>query len=345
VLAFTPDHPFHFSGDARPTLFAAYVQDAWQATPILTINGGLRYDRSTLLLHRQRISPRAGVAWRLSNSTVVRGAVSHFFQPPQPENLLLSSSPEARVLSEITVDENIGGADIEPERQWSTELGVEHAARAARLQVAYWARRMRDVADPNVFAGTTIIFPNAVAKGRAHGLEMRVEVPKVRGWSGYANWGVARVVQTGPITGGLFLEDEIEDLGDGVEFSPDHDQRFTASGGVTWEHERSRTTVSTVARFETGTPVQREEDDLDELLEQPGAEMVDFESGRVKPRTVVSALMTVPFLAMKNVSGSVSVQVTNLFDRRYAFNFGNPFSGTHFGAPRSVAVSARLAWR
>jgi hypothetical protein len=32
----------------------------------------------------------------------------------------------------------------------------------------------------------------------------------------------------------------------------------------------------------------------------------------------------------------------NLFDQRYAYNFGNPFSGTHFGAPRTVSFAVRL---
>ena len=32
----------------------------------------------------------------------------------------------------------------------------------------------------------------------------------------------------------------------------------------------------------------------------------------------------------------------NLFDARYAYNFGNPFSGTHFGAPRTFSVTARV---
>jgi len=34
----------------------------------------------------------------------------------------------------------------------------------------------------------------------------------------------------------------------------------------------------------------------------------------------------------------------NLFDRGYAYNFGNPFSGTHFGAPRTASLSLRLAF-
>jgi len=34
--------------------------------------------------------------------------------------------------------------------------------------------------------------------------------------------------------------------------------------------------------------------------------------------------------------------VNNLTDGTYAFNFGNPFSGTHFGAPRAVRLEVRL---
>jgi outer membrane receptor protein involved in Fe transport len=345
ALEFTRANPFRFRGSDTPTLFSAYVQDTWAALPRLTLSGGLRLDRSELLLTRTQVSPRVGAAYRFSDRALLRASVSHFFQPPQPENLLLSSSPEARVLSSITVGDDVGGADIEPERQWATELGLEHQVGRARVEVSYWARRMRNVADPNVFAGTTIIFPNSVAKGRAHGVEMRLELPQSRGWSGYANASIARVVQTGPINGGLFLEDEIEEIGPGVEFTPDHDQRFTTSGGLTWSDAGSGLAASVTARFETGTPVQREEDDLDELLERPGADTVDFESGRVKPRTVVSARLTVPVFSLTDVEASASLQALNLFNTRYAFNFGNPFSGTHFGAPRTFAISFRLAFR
>jgi hypothetical protein len=101
---------------------------------------------------------------------------------------------------------------------------------------------------------------------------------------------VARVIQTGPVTGGLFLEDEVEELGPGIEFFPDHDQRVSAGGGLTWDHDRSGAAVSLAVRYQSGTPVQR--DDEDEWAENPGAETVDFENGRVKPRTVVSLLTT-----------------------------------------------------
>ena len=144
-----------------------------------------------------------------------------------------------------------------------------------------------------MFAGTTIIFPNAVAKGRAHGLDARLELARGARWSGYVSLSAARVIQTGPITGGLFLEDDIEEIGDGEEFTPDHDQRFAAATGITWTHS-SGVTASATGRYETGTPIQQEDDDLDELRERPGADMVDFEEGRVKPRGIVSLRAVVP---------------------------------------------------
>ncbi len=43
-------------------------------------------------------------------------------------------------------------------------------------------------------------------------------------------------------------------------------------------------------------------------------------------------------------SWSAGLEVFNLFDDSYAYNFGNPFSGTHFGAPRSVAATLRVTF-
>ena len=42
---------------------------------------------------------------------------------------------------------------------------------------------------------------------------------------------------------------------------------------------------------------------------------------------------------------SVRASVINLFDASYAYNFGNPFSGTHFGAPRTASVAVRVDTR
>ena len=174
--------------------------------------------------------------------------------------------------------------------------------------------------------------------------QVRVEVPRSRGLSAYGSATFSKVVQTGPVTGGLFLEDEIPDLGPGVEFVPDHDQRVALAGGATWEHRRSGFTGSVAARYESGTPIQRDDDDH-ELQERPGAEMVDFERGRVKPRLPVSLTATLPLFDTDRRRVLLRGSILNVFDDDYAYNFGNPFSGTHFGAPRTAAVSIEVSFR
>ena len=342
AIAFSASRPFQFSDRATPVLWSAFVQDEWQGADGLTISAGLRFDASQLLMSRRQLSPRVGAAYRI-NSTVLRGSVSRFFQPPQPENILLSSSPQAQELSPFADDGEAGGADVEPERQWAYEVGVEQRiGRMLRADVALWYRSVRDAADPNVFAGTTIIFPNAVAQGRARGLDARLEMSRHRSWSGYANLALGHVRQTGPITGGLFLEDDVAQFGEGVQFTPDHDQRLVAGAGLTWTHARSGGAISTTLRYESGTPLEIDEDDEEELRQQPGSELADFDKGRVKPRTVVSMQVAWPLLTRDRNAIDVQASVFNVFDARYAYNFGNPFSGTHFGSPRTATLALRV---
>ena len=200
-----------------------------------------------------------------------------------------------------------------------------------------------DLADPlGSIVDSTTSDPNAVAEGRARGLEVRVEVQRWRSWSAYANAAIARVRQRGPVTGGLFLEEEVAEIISGGEFIPDHDQFLVASGGWTWTPSRFGATLSFTIRHETGTPVGTEDDDVEDLQVRPGAETVDFDRGRVAARTVASVLAELPIWRQGRRSVFLRTAVLNLFDARYAYNFGNPFSGTHFGAPRTVLLAVRL---
>ena len=88
-----------------------------------------------------------------------------------------------------------------------------------------------------------------------------------------------------------------------------------------------------------------DEDELDELAERPGAELVDFEEERVKPYAVFDVQAGQRLLRRQSLELSARASVFNITNARYAYNFGNPFSGTHFGAPRSFRLDFRLALR
>lgn len=349
---FTVTDPFRFRGRVTRAQWSLYAQDRLRASDRVTLDFGVRFDRSHVLIPASQWSPRVGVAYRWRDTgPTLRASLNRFFQPPQPEHLLLSSSPAARALSPFAdpggeEGDEAGGAELEPERQTAWEVGLEQwLAGTLRLDVAYWSRHVRNVSDPNVFFGTTIIFPNSVASGRARGMDLRLEMPRYRGWSAYLSYTNSAVVQFGPINGGLFLEKDILEIGPGTRFTPDHDQRHVGAAGMTYQSVNRGFSASLAARHQSGSPLEVEENDLAELMERPGAELVDFERGRVRPRTVFDLTLSQVLRRGDRMDTSVRLSLLNLADRAYALNFGNPFSGTHFGAPRTIRAELRIGLR
>ncbi|MFN7978735.1 MAG: TonB-dependent receptor [Vicinamibacterales bacterium] len=349
--AFTTQHPFVFSDQAARTQWSAFAQDRVRFGP-LSLETGLRYDRTELLVPASQWSPRLGAGLELPGlAASMRLSFNRFFQPPQAEHLLLASSEAARALSPFATDDDreSGGAAIEPERTSAWELGWDQRLPAGlRLDVDAWHRRVKNYADPNVFFGTTIVFPNSVARGTARGLDVRLTLPSRRGWSGSASYTLSKVEQEGPINGGLFLEDDIDALGPGVTFTPDHDQRHVGAATISWVQPVGRWSASAQARYASGTPLEvgeLDDADLANLLERPGADLIDVERGRVKPRLVVDVTASARLLRAGRAQLSLGASVLNAFNRRYAFNFGNPFSGTHFGAPRQFRVDLSASFR
>jgi outer membrane receptor protein involved in Fe transport len=347
AFEYTPDNPFVFADAAHPTLLSLYAQDSFTPFRQLTVDLGVRADWSRMLVRASQWSPRLGAAYSFpATGTTARASFGRFFQPPQGENLLLASSSTARALSPFADDTHEGGGELQPERQTAIEFGIEQLFwRGTRLDVAYWHRRVQHAADPNVFFGTTIIFPNTVATGRAAGLDVRVEVPRRRGWSAYLSYTNSIVTQAGPITGGLFLEDDIGELGPGTQFTPDHDQRNVGAAGLTYEHEGRGFWVALSARYESGTPLEVDAEEYDDLRARPGAELADFDRGRVRPRRIADFVAAHRVLRSPGADLSVRVSLLNLAGARWAYNFGNPFSGTHFGPGRTVHVGARVTFR
>ena len=346
---------FVTNGDGDPFLFedavarnqgSFYVQDTISFFERLTVNAGLRFDATSVLVEASQLSPRIGAvfsipAWRMT----LRGSYNRLFMPPQVENLLLSSSPEAHAISPFASEAGGGGAEVPPERQHAYEVGFAQALGDwGVLDAVYWRRDVRNYADPNVFFGTTIVFPNSVAEGTASGVNARLEFRAQRGVSGFASYGNALVYQRGPINGGLFLEDDIVEIGPGERFIPDHDQRNVGAFGVTYQHGESGFWAALYGRHESGTPLEVDADDLDEVRSRRGAELVDFDRMRVKPRTLFDVSMGIDFFRTRRVGVDLQLDVRNFTNAAFAYNFANPFSGTHFGHPRLFSVRLRLSF-
>jgi outer membrane receptor protein involved in Fe transport len=347
ALVFTPANPFVFRDRKVRGQVSWYVQDQFSPRAHLTVTAGLRYDHSSLPVSDQQFSPRLGVVYYLAaTKTALRASFNRLYMPPQVENLLLADSAQARQLSPFAAEPGGGGASIRPEKTSAYEAGLtQDVGGWFKLDTAFWWRTFRNFDDPNVFFNTTIIFPNSVAKGFARGVDVRLDLPSRRGWSGYLSYANQRILQTGPINGGLFLTDEVIEIGPGTRFIPDHDERNVGAFGVTYYHQRTGLWAAFSGRHESGVPLEVEEERLEDLRAMPGAELVDFARERVRPWTVFHLSLGVELFRDERVAVSAQMDWQNLANRRFAYNFGSPFEGTHFGYPRLWSGRVKFEFR
>ena len=333
--------PFVFDGRATGQNLGLYIQDNFSPIADLHINAGVRFDRYKLLVEDTAVSPRLGVAYHVHNSgTVVRASYNRIFMPPFSENLLLSSSPQARALS---ADPDRAGIDVQPERQHAYEVGVQQAlGLRAKLDLAYYRKDIRNLADVDQFLDTTVTFPLSVAKGLAQGVEARLDVPVRNGVSGYISLARATVLLTAPLTGGLFLG-EVPSAGE--QFYADHDQRWQSQFGLSFEHPSRRLFGSVSGRYDSGIPFEVAADFDAATFEDPLAlTLVDLDKGRAKARVIVDAMAGSEIYRRGDTKLELQAGVLNLFDRAYLLNFLSIFNGTHYGAPRTWTARLKLAF-
>jgi hypothetical protein len=114
---------------------------------------------------------------------------------------------------------------------------------------------------------------------------------------------------------------------------------------VTYRHQRSGLWAAFSGRYESGVPLEIDPDQVEKLKTAPGADLVDFQRGRMKPWTLLGFSTGAEMFRKERVGLSVQFDVLNFADKRFAYNFGNPFEGTHFGPPRQWSARLRLSFR
>ena len=146
VLEHDEDDPFVFRGRAHPTLFALYAQDSIQ----IRARPDGRFRRPLRSRSHAASKPRSGArgsARRITCRTAARSfagrSIDSFSRLRR--RICCSGRRNRRASCRRSWTRPGGGEELEPERQWATELGVNQAlARGLRLDVAYWRRRVRE---------------------------------------------------------------------------------------------------------------------------------------------------------------------------------------------------------
>ncbi len=349
---FNAARPFVFVGGKTGRTLSAYVQDRFPLFKNFTLDAGIRYDNYKLLISEQALSPRIGVAYYIPKTqTTLHASYNRLFQPPPAENLLLASSTEAAAISPIAVLQGVTTVrPILPDKENSFEVGAQQLlSRYLRASLTLYQKRIKNFSDKDQFFETGVIFPIAISSGRVTGEELRLETTDIRGFHGSVSYANARAYGVTPINGGLFLGEDTQSLQvPGIIFANDHDQRNEAQFQLSYNHAPSGLYATFSGRYDSGVPTDVRPGTT---LAEFGAQgfdprlynEIDFQRGRVRPRTILDFSVGADLLKKERVSLNLQFDIQNLANELFLYNFESVFSGTHVGYPR--LFSGRLGLR
>lgn len=352
VNNFTAANPFIFNGRRTGRTLSAYVQDHFAVLPNLTLDVGIRFDSYRLVIKDNGFSPRLGLAYFIPRTqTTLRASYNRFFQPPPAENLLLASSREAAALSPVAVLQGQSGIrPILPDKENVFEVGAQQQlTKYFRLNLTAYQKRIENFGDKDQFFDTGVIFPISISEGRVTGEELRLETADIRGLRGFLSYSNARAYGVTPINGGLFLGEAVETLNQpGLKFANDHDQRNSAQFQVYYNNSPTGIYLIFGGRYDSGYPTEvgpgtSLADFVAQGFDPRLYKEIDFQRGRVRPRTILNFSVGADLLRRERTTFNVQFDIQNLTNNLFLYNFESVFSGTHIGYPR--LFSGRMSVR
>ncbi|MGA9814285.1 MAG: TonB-dependent receptor [Terriglobales bacterium] len=335
---FDPGTPptFNFFDHGLDREQALYVQDLMRLGR-WTLSAGLRWDHYRLVVDRNALSPRLGIAWYWPRADLVlHASYDRIFQTPAAENILLASSTAVAAL-----DPQVLRLPVEPSHGNFYEAGITKGFFGKlKLDLNYYDRVFDNYADDDVLFDTGVSFPIAFRRGTIHGIEAKLDLPnwgRLAGQVAYSN-----MVGFGytPVTGGLFLGDEASDaLANTGRFAVSQDQRNTITTRFRYQLV-SRAWVAFGGAYGSGLPTEFD-GTVQDAVQQFGQQIVDrvnFDRGRVRPSLALGASVGAELVRREHLRMHLQADVQNLNNRLNVINFAGLFSGTGIAPPRSYSL-------
>jgi len=345
VRIFDRDLPaaFTFSdrrADREQALFAQDVVRFGAAT----LSAGIRYDHYRLVEDESAVSPRLAVSWYAPRADLVlHASYDRAFQTPAVENILLASADVVGKLG--------GGQSLRlvSSRGHFAEAGVSKAiADRVRATGTYYYRTADDFADDDLLLNTAVSFPIAFSKATVRGYELALDAPH---W-GPAAASIAYSHMAGvghlPISGGLFLGDDVTALLNSAETFPiTQDQRHTIRGRIRYR-PAPRIWIAAGAQYNSGLPIELQNAPSVEFLArqygQDVVDRVDFDAERLRSSSSIDAAAGWEVFSRDRTSIRLQADVFNIANRLNVINFAGLLSGTAIGPHRTWAVRTQIAF-
>ena len=346
-FSYTITDPSQFDPDTPPSLiFAAERPDLEQSAFVedtihldkWTISAGLRWDHYQLLLNRNAFSPRLSVGRYLQSAKmVIHGSYDRIFLTPYFENILISGLPQIDALSSQFLR-----LPVQPSLGNYYEAGItESLFERMRLDVNVYRRNINNFADDDQLLNTGVSYPIAFNRAAIYGAEGKLEVVRLQRLTGFASYSYMVGNVWFPVTGGLFLGDDVSSALSQVSgHIPDsQDQRSTL-----WTRFRYSITpriwFAAGSTYGSGLPFQYTGTEA-EALDEYGPQVIsrlNFARGRVRPQVAADASIGLTLCECGHVRMNLQADGENLNNRLNVIDFNGLFSGNAIGPARSFAV-------
>jgi len=333
---------FSFAGAHTGHTEGVFAQDRYRRGP-WTLSAGLRWDHYNLVEADSALSPRLSAAYCFAPlGLVAHASYDRAFEEPPTENLLLASS-----ISVLRLGSEVTNLPVPLSRGDFAEAGVSKLfASRLRLDAKAFLRNTRNFGDDDLLLNTGVSLPVTFSRASVYGAELKLEMPQWRRFSGSASYSylVGRAVT--PVTGGLFLEKEAEELlAPGHVFPISQEQRSTFHGLLRFEINKSLWTTSAFS-YGSGLPTEIEPGlSPEDLILRSSAAIVDqldLARARLNPNYSLDWSLGWSVWQHEQRSARMQVDLMNLTNRLNVVNFAGLFSGTALAKPRSAAL--RMAY-
>ena len=335
---FDPGTPpvFNFFGRAPDREQALFAQDLVRLGR-WTLSAGLRWDHYHLLVDRNAVSPRLGIAWYWPRmDAVFHASYDRIFETPAFENILLSSSPQV-----VALDPQVLRLPVEPSFANFFEVGFTKGLFGhIKLDLNSYSRSFSNYADDDVLLNTGVSFPIAFRKAEIYGAETKLEIPQWGKVSGFLSYSYMVGVGYTPVTGGLFLGDDATNaLTNTGRFPVSQDQRNTVRARFRYQLV-SKVWVGFGGLYGSGLPTEFDGTPQDVIAQYGQAiyNRINFSRGRVLPSFSLDASVGVDLWHRDQRSLHFQANVQNLNNRLNVVNFAGLFSGTAIAPPRSYSL-------